>query len=124
MVACTLAVACATAPPRPTRSEFEDIPVPKGLVYQPEKSTIIESPKVKAALLLYRGRVEVDSLTVAMRATLEANGWKHLSTTVAPKQKTTQVYEKEGSSLQARFWDGLWFTYAELTVSRILQPPK
>ena len=53
---------CASAPPKAVRSEFEDIPVPKGLSYQADKSTIIESPTVKAARLVYRGRLEVDSL--------------------------------------------------------------
>src|SRR4029453_19276257 len=72
---------CASAPPKAVRSEFEDIPVPKGLSYQPDKSTIIESPTVKAARLVYRGRLEVDSLATAMRTTLEANGWRHVSST-------------------------------------------
>src|SRR2546427_746678 len=40
---------CASLSSRPVRSEFEDIPVPKGLSYQPRKSTVIESPTVKAA---------------------------------------------------------------------------
>ena len=70
-----LTAGCATTSSRPVRSEFEDIPVPKGLSYQPSKSTIIESPTVKAARLVYRGRLEVDSLSVAMRTTLEANAW-------------------------------------------------
>ena len=68
------AAGCASAPPKQVRSEFEDIPVPKGLSYQADKSTIIESPTVKAARLVYRGRLEVDSLASAMRTTLEANG--------------------------------------------------
>jgi hypothetical protein len=38
--------ACATSPPRSQRSEFEDIPVPKGLVLDLDRSTIIESPSV------------------------------------------------------------------------------
>ena len=123
MLALALLAACASAPPRPVRSEFEDIPVPKGLAYQSGKSTIIESPTVKAARLVYRGRLEVDSLTVAMRTTLEANGWRHVSSTTG-SHGTTQVYEKAGSSLEVRLWEGLIYTYVELTASRSLQPPK
>src|SRR5438093_5806085 len=94
---------CASAPSRPVRSEFEDIPVPKGLTYQPSKSTIIESPTVKAARLVYRGRLEVESLALAMRTTLEANGWRHVSSTSAADHGITQVYEKSsGSSLEVR----------------------
>src|SRR5947209_14200653 len=97
-----LTAGCATTSARSTRSEFEDIPVPKGLTYQPSKSTIIESPTVKAARLVYRGRLEVESLSVAMRTTLEANGWRHVSSTSAAEHGITQVYEKSGSSLEVR----------------------
>src|SRR5881296_2488026 len=112
---------CASAPPKAVRSEFEDIPVPKGLSYQADKSTIIESPTVKAARLVYRGRLEVDSLSVAMRTTLEANGWRHVSSTSAAEHGITQVYEKSGSSLEVRVLDGWWFTFVELTASRAQQ---
>jgi hypothetical protein len=112
---------CASAPPKAVRSEFEDIPVPKGLSYQPDKSTIIESPTVKAARLVYRGRLEVDSLASAMRTTLEANGWRHVSSTSVSDHGVTQVYEKAGSSLEVRLVDGWWYTLVELTASRSLQ---
>ncbi len=113
--------ACASAPTNPARSEFEDIPVPKGLTYRAGKSTIIESPTVKAARLVYRGRLEPSSLGVALRATLEANGWRHVSTT-SVERGITQVYEKAGSSLEVLVWEGWWgiFTYVELTASRAL----
>jgi len=124
VLAVVLLAACASAPSRPVRSEFEDIPVPKGLDYRAGKSTIIESPTVKAARLVYRGRLEIASLTVAMRTTLEANGWRHVSSTSSAAHGTTQVYEKAASSLEVRLWEGLWYTYVELTASRSLQPPK
>src|SRR5213593_600360 len=116
-----LTAGCATTSARSTRSEFEDIPVPKGLTYQPSKSTIIESPTVKAARLVYRGRLEVESLSVAMRTTLEANGWRHVSSTSAAEHGITQVYEKSGSSLEVGVLDGWWFTFVELTASRAQQ---
>src|SRR6266849_1519551 len=112
---------CATTSSRATRSEFEDIPVPRGLTYQASKSTIIESPTVKAARLVYRGRLEVDSLSVAMRTTLEANGWRHVSTTSSGDHGIVQLYEKSGNPLEVRLIDGWWFTYVELTASRALQ---
>ena len=83
--------ACASTPPKVQRSEFEDIPVPKGLAVDLNRSTIIESPSVKAARIFYKGRIEPDSLSVALRTTLEANGWKHLSSTTASDKGTTQV---------------------------------
>jgi hypothetical protein len=116
-----LTAGCATTSSQPTRSEFEDIPVPSGLTYQPGKSTIIESATVKTARLVYRGRLEVGSLSVAMRNTLEANGWRHVSSTSAADHGITQVYEKSGNPLEVRLIDGWWFTYVELTASRALQ---
>jgi hypothetical protein len=113
--------ACASAPSRPVRSEFEDIPVPKGLTYEADRSTIIESPQVKAARLVYRGRIEIESLAVAMRTTLEGNGWRNVSSTTTSRHGTTQVYEKAGNSVQVQLWEGLWYTYVELTASRAAQ---
>jgi hypothetical protein len=114
---------CTTFAPKTARSEFEDIPVPKGLSYIESDSTIIESPSLKAAKLVYRGRIEPVSLGNAMRSTLETNGWRHVSTATAGDKGTTQVYEKSGQSLQVRLWEGWYFTYVELTASRVLSAP-
>jgi hypothetical protein len=116
---------CATlSSPKAARSEFEDIPVPKGLSYVEGDSTIIESPAVKAAKLVYRGRVEPVSLGSAMRSTLEANGWRHISTATVGEKGTTQVYDnKSGHALQVRVWEGWYYTYVELTTSRTMMAP-
>jgi hypothetical protein len=123
-VAVLALTACASTPPKVQRSEFEDIPVPKGLAYQQDESTIIETPNVKAGRHVYRGRLELDSLTTAIRSTLEANGWRHVSSTKSSQHGTTQVYEKEGDSLQVQLWEGFWFTYAEYTTGRVLKRAK
>ncbi len=115
--------ACAMTT-KPIRAEFDDIPVPKGMSYVDDRSTIIESPRVKAARLLYRGPIEVGSLVAAMRTTVESNGWRHISSTKAEDRGTIQVYEKDGSSLEIRYWEGFYWrpvTYLELTTSRALQ---
>ena len=116
-------VGCASVPPRPVQSGFEDIPVPKGLEFKVEDSTIIESPSVKAARQIYTGRVEPQSLATAFRTTLEANGWRHVSSTTAPGQGTTQVYEKGGNSLQVLVYERFWWTVAEVTTTRVLSAP-
>ena len=121
----TLLTACASNPARAVRSEFEDIPVPRGLTYQADDSTIIETPSVKAVRQVYRGRLELDSLATAIRTTLEANGWRHVSSTPmrASQQAMTQVYEKGGDSLKVQLWEGLWhwYTYAEYTTGRVVK---
>ena len=120
-VALTLTLtACASAPSRPVRSEFEDIPVPKGLTFQADKSKVYESPAVKAAWLVYRGRVEIESLAVAMRTTLEANGWRPISATATSSHGKMQLYEKGGTTLQVQLWEGLYYTYVEMATGRAL----
>jgi hypothetical protein len=124
--ACMIALvlsACASSPSRPQRSEFEDIPVPKGLALDPGKSTIIESPSVKAARLFYKGRVEPDSLGTAFRTTLEANGWRHLSSTLSSGKGMTQIYEKAGSSLQVLIYEGVYYTWVEMSATRVVAAP-
>jgi hypothetical protein len=109
--------ACASTTPKQVRSEFEDIPVPRGLALDHGRTVIIESPTVKAAKLAYRGRLEPDSLGSAFRTTLEANGWKHLSSTTSSSKGTTQVYEKSGSYLQVDIWESFWSCMFDTCVS-------
>jgi len=116
--------ACASTPSRAVRTEFEDIPVPKGLAYQADDSTIVETPNVKAVRYVYRGRLEPDSLGTAIRSTLEANGWRHVSSTKTGQHGATQVFEKDGDSLQVLLWEGLWYTYAEYTTGRVVKRVK
>ena len=112
--------ACASSPPRAQRTEFEDIPVPKGLELDWSRSTIIESPTIKAARLFYKGRLTPDSLAVAFRTTIEANGWRYLSSTTAAEKGTTQVFEKPGSSLQVLIYEGWYYTWVELSATRVI----
>ena len=114
--------ACASSPPRVQRSEFEDIPVPKGLTVDLNKSTIIESPEVKAARLFYKGRVEIESVAVAFRTTLEANGWKNISATTLSDQGITQLYEKPSSSLQVHIYESWYNTWVEMSATRVVSP--
>jgi hypothetical protein len=123
MSVCLLvATACASNPPRVQRSEFEDIPVPKGLSVDLSKSTIIESPTVKAARLFYKGRVEPESLALSFRTTLEANGWRNISATTASDKGITQIYEKPGSSLQVVIYEGWYYTWVEMSATRTVAP--
>ena len=114
--------ACASNPPRVQRSEFEDIPVPKGLTVDLNKSTIIESPEVKAARLFYKGRVEIESVAVAFRTTLEANGWRNISATTLSDQGITQIYEKPSSSLQVHIYESWYNTWVEMSATRVVSP--
>src|SRR5260370_13373523 len=113
LVLALLAGCASTSSTKPVRSEFEDIPIPRGLEFRTGDSTIIESPTVKAARLVYRGRLEIQSLATAWRSTLEANGWRHASTTSVQGHAITQVYPTAGTSLQVRLSEG-WIYTSEL----------
>src|SRR5947208_13829360 len=101
LVALLLLGACATST-KAVRSEFEDIPVPKGLTYLADSSTIIESPTVKAARLVYRARLEPTSLAAAWRATPEANPTRHDSSTSLEDRGTTPLSNESASPTEAR----------------------
>lgn len=112
-----LLAGCASMPQ--ARSEFEDIPVPRGLEYVADRSTVIESPSVKAAKVVYRGRLEPASLATVMRTMLESNGWRHVGTTTAAGS-SAQIFDKGDTSVQVRIWEEWWYTYLELTGGRAL----
>ena len=126
LVFCTLMLlltSCASSGPARQRSEFEDVPVPAGLTLDTSRTTIIESPTVKAARLFYKSRIRPESLAMAYRASLEANGWRTVSSTTSSSKGTTQVYEKQDSSLQVLIYEGWWYTWTEVSTTRILARP-
>lgn len=104
---------------RAPHSEFEDIPVPHGLTYQRERSTIIESAIAKSARLVYHGSVPTEQLRVELRSRLEATGWRQVSAATTAEIGTLQVYEKDGSSLQVILRESSSSTELELIVSRV-----
>ena len=125
-ILCTLVLtlaSCASGPARPQRSEFEDIPVPAGLTLDSSRTTIIESPTVKAARLFYKSRIKPESLAVAYRTSLEANGWRHVSSTTSANKGTTQVYEKQDSSMQVLIYEGWYYTWTEVSTTRVTGHP-
>lgn len=121
-----LAAGCATTSVPPLRSEFGDVPLLEGLSYQPAQSVIIETKSVRAARLLYRGRMEPGSVVVEMQKAIEANGWRLIRTTSVAGHGTMQLYEKGDASLQLQVWEGGMFgyyTYVEVSGTRPVTPP-
>lgn len=120
IVTLALSAGCVTTgPPRGPRVEFDDIPMPTNLTYLDDQAVIIESPGVKAARLVYRGRVSMASLVPAMRNTMEANGWRQINSTTAASVGTIQMYEKGRDTAQLRLRENIIFTYVEVTTSRV-----
>jgi hypothetical protein len=106
--------------PPVTPAHFEDIPVPAGCDFDMDASLVIESPRVKAARLVYKGRVEMLSLARTLRASLEANGWRTLAVNASGSKGITQVYEKGADSLQVAVSESLWNTHVTMTVARVM----
>jgi hypothetical protein len=115
-----LTAACSTTKPLPPLGGLDYIPLPLGLTYQPDETVVIESPNAQAARLVYRGRIQPDSLRVATRTILEAHGWRHVSTGSAAGHSSIQTFEKDGGSVQLDIYEGLWFTYLSVDASRAL----
>ena len=104
------------------RRHFDDITLPSGMAYQADDSVVIESPNLKAAHLVYRGRLEPVTLSDAMRTRLEAGGWRQVSRTSTIKDGVRQVYEKDGNAMELHISEGLWYTYLVINASEVLQP--
>jgi hypothetical protein len=118
-----LATGCASTAPPPSAS-LDGFPVPEGLTYLAGDSTIIETQEAKAGRVVYRGRVEPGSLAQTMRTTLETAGWKLVGSTLSAQSGATQLYDKSGTSLQVRIWEGglfSWYTYVEMAAIGVAQ---
>jgi len=115
-----LTAACATTTTAPRR-QFDDIPLPTGLTYQPDRSVMIESTAARAGQLVYRGRLEPVSLNDVMRSYLESNGWQSVSRTSSPSD-TWLVYEKDGRAVEVHIYEKLWYTYLTLSASEVVPP--
>ncbi len=120
ILAVLLTIGCATTSPvPPLRSELADFPTLEGLSYRAGESVVIESPTVRAARLVYRGRLEPGSLAIETQKALEAAGWRLVTSTSVAGPGTTQVYERGDAFLQVRIWEGGLFNYyTYLEVSR------
>ena len=103
------------------RRHFDDITLPSGMAYQADDSVVIESPNLKAAHLVYRGRLEPVTLGDAMRTRLEASGWRQVSRTNTIKDGMRQVYEKDGNAMEVHINEGLWYTYLVINASEVVQ---
>jgi hypothetical protein len=115
-----LTAACATTMTTPRR-QFDDIPLPAGLTYQPDRSVMIESTAARAGALVYRGRLEPVSLGDVMRSYLESNGWQSVSRTSSPDD-TWMVYEKDGRAVEVHIYEKLWYTYLTVSASEVVPP--
>jgi hypothetical protein len=58
---------------------FPDIPVPKELTLQRDRSFIYETPHMKAGVLVLTGNVDMASLETYFKANMVKNGWRFVN---------------------------------------------
>src|SRR5262245_62889764 len=75
----------------PIRSEFMDIPLPAGLTYVADQSSVIESETVRAARLVYTSKYETGSLVLSIQEGLLGNGWRLIRSRAFPGHGATQL---------------------------------
>ena len=64
--------------------------------------------------------LSITDFTLAAGATLEANGWHHLTSATSSDKGTTQVYEKAGNSLHVLIYEGIYYTWVEVSATRLV----
>jgi len=114
--------ACASTGGIP-RAPFDDIPVPAAFVPYSDQWTLIQTPKVTAAKLVYMTPLSPDSALAALRAELVRRGWspKEPSPFVNPQgfRGVTLEFVKGTDSCHATVIEGPYATHVDLRVARL-----
>ncbi len=80
---------------------FPDIPVPKELTYQREKSFIYETPRLKAGVLVLSGNVDLGSLEEYFKINMVKNGWRFVNSYKSADLILNFVKEDRVSNIRA-----------------------
>lgn len=100
---------------------FPDIPIPKELNFNREKSFIYETQNLKAGVLVLSGNIDMASLDSYFRVNMVKNGWRFVNS-----YKYTDVilnFLKDDRSSQIRITRDAFSTHVEIWVGPI-QPEK
>ncbi len=94
---------------------FPDIPVPKELTFQRERSFIYETPSVKAGVLVLSGNIDIGSLENYFKINMVKNGWRFTNSykygdlilNFVKEDRTSSIRAtKESFSTQVEIWVG------------------
>ncbi|TVQ99132.1 MAG: hypothetical protein EA399_08680 [Desulfovibrionales bacterium] len=95
--------------------DFDDILVPRDMNFQPRSSFVIETPGVKAGMLVFRGRVDSVSLTRFFANNMLKDGWQMSSS--FRYQRSIMVFTKPDRDCIISIQDGRVFTRMEIWVA-------
>ncbi len=80
---------------------FPDIPVPKELTLQRQRTFIYETPSVKAGVLVLSGNVDVGSLENYFKGNMAKNGWRFINSYKYGDMILNFVKEDRASNIRA-----------------------
>lgn len=104
-----------TAGPANYYYDFDDILVPRDMRLRPRDSFVVETPGVKAGILVFRGRVDAVSLTSFFTNNMLKDGWQMSST--FRYQRTIMVFTKPDRDCIIRIQDGRFTTDMEIWIA-------
>ncbi|PTN36531.1 hypothetical protein [Desulfonatronum sp. SC1] len=95
--------------------DFDDILVPRDMELVPRSSFVLETPGVKAGMLVFKGRVDPVSLTTFFTNNMLKDGW-HLSSSFR-YQRTIMVFTKPERDCIINIHDGRFSTEMEIWIA-------
>lgn len=104
-----------TAGPANYYYDFDDILVPRDMKLLPRSSFVVETPGVKAGMLVFRGRVDPVSLTSFFSNNMLKDGWRMSSS--FRYQRTIMVFTKPDRDCIINIQDGRLFTRMEIWIA-------
>lgn len=95
--------------------DFDDILVPKEMDLLTKESFILETPSSKSGVMVFRGKVEISSLTNFFINNMMKDNWQLRS--AFKSQRTILVFEKPDRYCVINITDDKFYTFLEIWVA-------
>lgn len=95
--------------------DFDDVLVPREMELQPHASFVVETPGVKAGMLVFKGRVDPVSLTSFFTNNMLKDGWQMSSQ--FRYQRAIMVFTKPDRDCIINILDGRFSTSMEIWIA-------
>ncbi len=95
--------------------DFDDIPVPQEMKLQGDESFILETPSERSGVMVFEGKVEIQSLRSYYINNMARENWNMRS--AIKSSRTILVFEKPGRYCIITMMDGRFSTQMEIWVT-------
>ncbi|TVM16648.1 hypothetical protein DPQ33_11655 [Oceanidesulfovibrio indonesiensis] len=95
--------------------DFDDIPVPQEMELQGDASFILETPTERSGVMVFKGKVEIQSLRNYYINNMARENWNMRS--AIKSSRTILVFEKPGRYCIVTMMDGRFSTQMEIWVT-------